>query len=131
MHVSPSAGLSTGLSPLYNSEVAPVSLRGAVGVLNQLAVTVGISVSQILGLTEILGDDVYWPLLLGERARGGVWWVGGAGLRQGGGEVGWSGVELGGVGAVWCGTVRWGCSSGLERCCETRLGWGWGRMMET
>ncbi len=58
-------GLSTGLSPLYNSEVAPVSLRGAIGVVNQLAVTVGISVSQILGLTEILGDDFHWPLLLG------------------------------------------------------------------
>ena len=58
-------GLSTGLAPLYNSEVAPVSMRGAIGVLNQLAVTVGISISQILGLTEILGDEYYWPLLLG------------------------------------------------------------------
>ncbi len=60
------SGLTTGLAPLYNSEVAPVAVRGAIGVVNQLAVTIGISLSQILGLTQILGDNYYWPLLLGE-----------------------------------------------------------------
>jgi len=58
------AGLNTVLGPMYLSEVAPVKLRGGIGVLNQLAVTIGIFSSQILGLSEILGNDDGWPWLL-------------------------------------------------------------------
>ena len=59
-------GLYTGLSPLYNSEIAPLHLRGALGTVNQLAVTLGILISQVLGLNEIIGTDKLWPLLLGK-----------------------------------------------------------------
>ena len=50
---------------MYISEIAPLNLRGGLGTVNQLAVTVGILFSQILGIQEILGTDDGWPLLLG------------------------------------------------------------------
>ena len=67
------AGLNTVLVPTYVSEIAPVNLRGGLGVFNQLgiilgiccivvcmylyfsAVTFGIFLGQILGLSEVLG----------------------------------------------------------------------------
>ncbi|XP_023331048.1 glucose transporter type 1 isoform X1 [Eurytemora carolleeae] len=58
------AGLNTVVAPLYLSEIAPVNLRGGIGVLNQLAVTSGIFLSQILGLSEILGNEAGWAWLL-------------------------------------------------------------------
>lgn len=58
------AGLNTVLVPLYVSEVAPVGLRGGLGVLNQLAVTTGIFVGQVLGLGGVLGNAPGWPWLL-------------------------------------------------------------------
>ena len=57
-------GLFTGLVPLYVSEIAPVEIRGGLGTLNQLAVTIGILLSQVFGLEEILGSEESWPLLL-------------------------------------------------------------------
>ena len=54
------------MSPIYNSEIAPANLRGAVGTVNQLGVTLGILSSNVLGLTEVLGNDRLWSLLLGE-----------------------------------------------------------------
>ncbi|KAM6443260.1 solute carrier family 2, facilitated glucose transporter member 2 [Liasis olivaceus] len=57
-------GLSSGLAPLYVGEIAPVSLRGALGSLNQLAVVIGILISQVLGLDILLGRQETWPLLL-------------------------------------------------------------------
>ena len=66
MFVFGSPGLYTGLTPLYNSEIAPVNLRGAIGTVNQLAVTIGMLISQVFGLGEIMGTDDLWPLLLGE-----------------------------------------------------------------
>ena len=51
-----SAGLNTVLVPIYISEIAPVNLRGGPGVFNQLAVTFGIFLGQILGLSEVLGE---------------------------------------------------------------------------
>ncbi|KAI8447580.1 hypothetical protein BY996DRAFT_4592938, partial [Phakopsora pachyrhizi] len=43
-------GLNTVLVPLYLSEIAPVSIRGSVGVLNQLAIVTGIFTSQAFSL---------------------------------------------------------------------------------
>lgn len=40
-------GLSSGLAPLYVGEIAPTALRGALGTLNQLAVVIGILISQV------------------------------------------------------------------------------------
>lgn len=50
---------------MYISEIAPLNLRGGLGTVNQLAVTAGLLISQILGIEQILGTDEGWPLLLG------------------------------------------------------------------
>ncbi|KAF7242643.1 Solute carrier family 2, facilitated glucose transporter member 2 [Varanus komodoensis] len=57
-------GLTSGLAPLYVGEIAPTALRGALGSLHQLAVVIGILISQVLGLDFLLGKDETWPLLL-------------------------------------------------------------------
>jgi len=57
-------GLFTGLVPLYITEVAPVNIRGGMGTLNQLAVTTGIFLGMILGLSNVLGSDTNWPILV-------------------------------------------------------------------
>lgn len=58
-------GLNTSLVPMYISEIAPLTLRGGLGTVNQLAVTVGLLISQILGVEGLLGTDGGWPYLLG------------------------------------------------------------------
>ncbi|KOB72419.1 Glucose transporter type 1 [Operophtera brumata] len=58
-------GLNTSLVPMYISEIAPLNLRGGLGTVNQLAVTVGLLLSQVLGIEQILGTDDGWPILLG------------------------------------------------------------------
>lgn len=58
-------GLNTSLVPMYISEIAPLNLRGGLGTVNQLAVTVGMLLSQVLGIEPILGTNQGWPVLLG------------------------------------------------------------------
>ncbi|EEB19241.1 glucose transporter, putative [Pediculus humanus corporis] len=58
-------GLNTSLVPMYISEIAPLNLRGGLGTVNQLAVTVGLALSQVLGIEQILGTNDGWPILLG------------------------------------------------------------------
>ncbi len=58
-------GLNTSLVPMYISEIAPLNLRGGLGTVNQLGVTIGILFSQVLGIEEILGTEDGWPVLLG------------------------------------------------------------------
>jgi SP family facilitated glucose transporter-like MFS transporter 1 len=60
-----SCGLNTALVPMYLSEIAPMTLRGALGTVSQLGVTIGLLLSQILGLPIILGTKDGWPFLLG------------------------------------------------------------------
>jgi hypothetical protein len=52
---------------MYISEIAPLNLRGGLGTVNQLGVTVGILFSQVLGIEEILGTEDGWPVLLGKN----------------------------------------------------------------
>ncbi|XP_023688168.1 solute carrier family 2, facilitated glucose transporter member 4 [Paramormyrops kingsleyae] len=58
-------GLASGLVPMYVGEIAPTSLRGALGTLHQLAIVTGILLAQILGLESLLGNSELWPVLLG------------------------------------------------------------------
>lgn len=58
------SGLNAGLAPMYLAEISPVHLRGAVGTVYQLVITISILVSQILGLEQVLGTAEQWPLLL-------------------------------------------------------------------
>ncbi|XP_015738299.1 solute carrier family 2, facilitated glucose transporter member 5 [Coturnix japonica] len=59
------AGLASNVVPMFVGELSPRNLRGAVGIMPQLFITIGILVAQILGLTSILGHVKGWPLLLG------------------------------------------------------------------
>uniref|UniRef100_A0A3Q2FH15 Solute carrier family 2, facilitated glucose transporter member 4 n=1 Tax=Cyprinodon variegatus TaxID=28743 RepID=A0A3Q2FH15_CYPVA len=58
-------GLASGLTPMYVGEIAPTSLRGALGTLHQLAIVTGILIAQVLGLESLLGSEHLWPVLLG------------------------------------------------------------------
>ncbi|KAM8790121.1 solute carrier family 2, facilitated glucose transporter member 5-like isoform 1-T1 [Rhynchonycteris naso] len=59
------AGLSSNVVPMYLGELAPKNLRGALGVVPQLFITIGILVAQIFGLRSILATTDGWPVLLG------------------------------------------------------------------
>lgn len=60
-----SSGLVTSTIPMYLTEIAPLSIRGAMGVLCPLGITVGVLVAQILGLESVLGNEDSWHYLLG------------------------------------------------------------------
>ncbi|VDO82597.1 unnamed protein product [Haemonchus placei] len=53
----------TCIVPMYLAETSPTNLRGMLGSLHQLLVTIAILVSQILGLPYILGNTDRWPLI--------------------------------------------------------------------
>uniref|UniRef100_A0A3B4CQH9 Solute carrier family 2 member 1a n=1 Tax=Pygocentrus nattereri TaxID=42514 RepID=A0A3B4CQH9_PYGNA len=59
------SGLSTGFVPMYVGEIAPTSLRGALGTLHQLGIVIGILMAQIFGIDSIMGNATMWPFLLG------------------------------------------------------------------
>uniref|UniRef100_A0A671PGV4 Solute carrier family 2, facilitated glucose transporter member 1-like n=1 Tax=Sinocyclocheilus anshuiensis TaxID=1608454 RepID=A0A671PGV4_9TELE len=59
------SGLSTGFVPVYVGEIAPTSLRGALGTLHQLGIVTGILLAQVFGMKEIMGTPIMWPFLLG------------------------------------------------------------------
>ncbi|EYB83059.1 hypothetical protein Y032_0344g3089 [Ancylostoma ceylanicum] len=53
----------TCIVPMYLAETSPVNLRGMLGSLHQLLVTISILISQIFGLPYILGNTERWPLI--------------------------------------------------------------------
>ena len=59
------SGLNAGLAPMYLTEISPTALRGAVGTVYQLIITISILLSQILGMNVVLGNDAGWPFLFG------------------------------------------------------------------
>lgn len=58
------AGVSSNVVPMYLGELAPKNLRGALGVVPQLFITIGILVAQLFGLRDVLANEDGWPILL-------------------------------------------------------------------
>ena len=46
-------GVNTAVAPVYLSEIAPIRLRGALGVLNQFGIVLGLLSGYILGLKQV------------------------------------------------------------------------------
>lgn len=58
------AGLTTSTVPMYLTELAPISLRGAIGVFVSIGVTGGVVVGQVISLEEIFGTEELWQFAL-------------------------------------------------------------------
>ncbi|XP_027803532.2 solute carrier family 2, facilitated glucose transporter member 5-like isoform X2 [Marmota flaviventris] len=58
------AGVSSNVVPMYLGELASKNLRGALGVVPQLFITIGILVAQLFGLRNVLANEEGWPILL-------------------------------------------------------------------
>ncbi len=48
-------GLAITVTPIYLSEISSHKIRGQTGTIHELSITSGIVVSQILGLSQLLG----------------------------------------------------------------------------
>ncbi|KAG0583967.1 hypothetical protein KC19_3G175800 [Ceratodon purpureus] len=57
-------GVSSGVVPLYISEVSPTEIRGTMGTLNQLFICVGILLALIAGL-PLGGNPAWWRNMFG------------------------------------------------------------------
>ncbi|KAL7529530.1 hypothetical protein ACHAWF_003015 [Thalassiosira exigua] len=59
------AGVATAVVPTYFSELSPIGIRGAVGTMHQLGITVGIVISQWLSTPSlnIFGSEEEWKNL--------------------------------------------------------------------
>ncbi|XP_054285469.1 solute carrier family 2, facilitated glucose transporter member 1-like isoform X2 [Macrosteles quadrilineatus] len=59
-----SSGLTLSVMPMYLLELAPVSVRGAMGVFTSVGVNFGVFFGQFMGLDWILGNQNQWHFLL-------------------------------------------------------------------
>jgi sugar porter (SP) family MFS transporter len=57
-------GVSSGVVPLYISEVSPTEIRGTMGTLNQLFICIGILLALIAGL-PLGGNPAWWRTMFG------------------------------------------------------------------
>jgi MFS family permease len=58
------SGMLTCVSPIYLSEIAPLSLRGQVGTFPQIGFTVGVLFAQTLAFKELLGTPHMWHFVV-------------------------------------------------------------------
>ncbi|XP_057324994.1 solute carrier family 2, facilitated glucose transporter member 3-like [Microplitis mediator] len=63
-----SGGMATTLVPIYVMEISSLSQRGAVGVLCQLGITVGVFLGQVAGLDSVLGTKETWHIMFASFA---------------------------------------------------------------
>ncbi|XP_023188984.1 solute carrier family 2, facilitated glucose transporter member 9-like isoform X2 [Xiphophorus maculatus] len=58
------SGISLSVVPMYLGEIAPKNLRGFLGLVPSIHICLGVFGAQVLGLSELLGKEEHWPLLL-------------------------------------------------------------------
>ncbi|XP_068178059.1 solute carrier family 2 member 15b [Antennarius striatus] len=58
------SGMSLSVVPMYLGEIAPKNLRGFLGLVPSIHICLGVFIAQVLGLSELLGKEEHWPLLL-------------------------------------------------------------------
>ncbi|KAM6942342.1 solute carrier family 2 member 15b [Lycodopsis pacificus] len=58
------SGICLSVVPMYLGEIAPKTLRGFLGLVPSIHICLGVFLAQVLGLSELLGKEEYWPLLL-------------------------------------------------------------------
>ncbi|XP_078488131.1 solute carrier family 2, facilitated glucose transporter member 5-like isoform X2 [Ciona intestinalis] len=58
------ATAGTGIAPLYMVEVSPRHLRGILGALFSISISLGNFMANIFGLQQLLGNSSLWPVLL-------------------------------------------------------------------
>ena len=58
------SGINAGIAPMYLTEISPTSLRGSIGTVYQLGITFSILMSQVFGLSSVVGTKQDWPWLL-------------------------------------------------------------------
>ncbi|TNM85934.1 hypothetical protein fugu_008205 [Takifugu bimaculatus] len=58
------SGICLSVVPMYLGEVAPKSRRGFLSLIPSIHICLGVFLAQVLGLSELLGKEEYWPLLL-------------------------------------------------------------------
>ncbi|XP_058123236.1 solute carrier family 2, facilitated glucose transporter member 3-like [Anopheles ziemanni] len=75
------AGLTTSVIPMYLAEASPMKLRGAMGVLCPLGLTVGVVIGQAASLEQVLGTEAHWHYalscvaVLNFTAYGSYFWI--------------------------------------------------------
>ena len=63
------AGLATGICPMYCIEISSKSLRGAVGVVSQLFINLGILSAQIIAFPQLMGKPDLWGWFMGNDLK--------------------------------------------------------------
>lgn len=58
------SGLTTASLPMYLSEIAPLALRGTLGVFCAVGLTAGVVVGQIFSLRSVFGSESHWHIAL-------------------------------------------------------------------
>lgn len=58
-------GVMCVVTPVYMTEITPPKVRGALGTLPNFLSVIGLITAPIMGFPFILGNDDYWPYLIG------------------------------------------------------------------
>jgi len=69
------SGFATGVCPMYIMEISSRNDRGKIGVLNQLLITIGILVAQIIALPALMGKAELWGWFLALTAAPAIFWL--------------------------------------------------------
>jgi len=69
------SGLATGICPMYCIEISNKNLRGAVGVIPQLFITIGILSAQLFAFPQLMGKQHLWGWMMAFTAVPAFVWL--------------------------------------------------------